>query len=89
MSFTGDDIQANREFFRAKLRATRQITDIVAWAEGEPGDRDFVLLDVRDRESFSKGHIRGALCVPLDELQAWGERLSRQKELVVYCWNHT
>lgn len=89
MSFSVEDIRANREYFAAKLRAQRQITDVLAYARAEPSRADFLLLDVRDRESFAKGHIPGAVCVPLLELPALACRLPLNTELVTYCWNHT
>ena len=89
MAFSPQDIQANRDYFRAKLRAERQKNDVIKTAKGEPGVGDFLLLDVRGRGPFAKGHIRGAVCVPLDELDVLAAQLPRDRELVTYCWNDT
>lgn len=89
MSFTPDDIRANREYFAAKLRAERQFNDVIKWAKGESGAPDFVLIDTRGRAPFRKAHIQGALCVPLDEVDALAGKLPRDRELVTYCWNAT
>ena len=43
MTFSSDDIKANREFFANRLRAEKQKTDVQHWAKGEPAGGDFVL----------------------------------------------
>ena len=89
MASTEQDIRANRDYFAAKLRAERQQSDVAKWAEGKPGAPDFLLLDVRGRDAFAKAHVRGALCVPLDELDALAGKLGKDRELVTYCWSGT
>jgi rhodanese-related sulfurtransferase len=54
----------------------------------EDGKFDFVLLDTRGRESFASGHIPGALCAPIDELDQLAASLPKDKEIVTYCWGH-
>ena len=44
-----------------------------------------VLVDVRPREEYQAGHIAGALCMPLDELEQRLESLPRDQEIVAYC----
>ncbi len=44
-----------------------------------------VLVDVRPREEYQAGHIAGALCMPLDELEQRPESLPRDQEIVAYC----
>jgi rhodanese-related sulfurtransferase len=51
-------------------------------ARGAPAR--FLLLDVRGRDAFAAGHIRGALCVPLEEVRALFPRLPRDRCLVTY-----
>jgi len=46
---------------------------------------DVVVLDVRPREEFEQGHIPGAVCVPLDELEARLRTLRKRTEVVAYC----
>jgi rhodanese-related sulfurtransferase len=48
-------------------------------------DGSVVLIDVRPREEFSQGHIRGAVSVPSEELAAWAKTAPRRKEIVAYC----
>jgi len=61
----------------------------------EPVDRDVLIkhiqngdvtiLDVRPLEEFKAGHIDGALCVPLNELEFMLAKLPKDKEIVAYC----
>ena len=46
-----------------------------------------VLLDVREKEEFALGYLRGATFIPMDELEDKAETLVPQKEvpIVVYC----
>jgi rhodanese-related sulfurtransferase len=85
MAFSEGDIRANRDFFAAKLRAEKQKVDILH--KVKDGTGDFLLLDVRARDAFRKGHIEGALCVPFEELDELMAQLPRDRELVTYCWN--
>ena len=48
----------------------------------------FVLLDTRGREAFAFGHITGAWCVQLEELEGVVSRLPKDREIVTYCWGH-
>ncbi|MBI4161583.1 MAG: hypothetical protein HY509_03960 [Acidobacteria bacterium] len=87
MEFTREQVRANRDYFAAKLGAERQKADVVRKVRDKKGD--FLLLDTRGRQAFEQGHIEGAWCVPLDELDALAGSLPRDRELVMYCWNHT
>lgn len=61
----------------------------------EPVDRDTLreqvlcgavtLLDVRPREEYNAGHLPRALCVPLDELEDYLDRLPKDQDIVAYC----
>jgi rhodanese-related sulfurtransferase len=44
-----------------------------------------VVIDVRPPEEYRAGHIRGALSLPLDELEARIRELPARKEIVAYC----
>ncbi len=46
---------------------------------------DVTLLDVRPREEYRAGHIPGAICVPLDELDVYLDKLSEGRDVVAYC----
>jgi rhodanese-related sulfurtransferase len=44
-----------------------------------------VVIDVRPPEEYRAGHIRGALSLPLDELESRLRELPARKEIVAYC----
>jgi rhodanese-related sulfurtransferase len=44
-----------------------------------------VLLDVRTDKEYSRGHIPGAVHVPLTEIGARVKKLKKDKEIVVFC----
>jgi rhodanese-related sulfurtransferase/DNA-binding transcriptional ArsR family regulator len=46
---------------------------------------EVVVLDVRPGDEYSKGHIPGAVGIPLDELPHRLQELSREAEIVAYC----
>jgi rhodanese-related sulfurtransferase/DNA-binding transcriptional ArsR family regulator len=46
---------------------------------------DVVVLDTRPAREYAAGHIAGAICVPVDELQHWLKQLPKTKEYVAYC----
>jgi rhodanese-related sulfurtransferase len=48
-------------------------------------DGSVVVLDVRPEEEYQAGHIPGALCVPVDALEAALQTLPREREIVAYC----
>jgi rhodanese-related sulfurtransferase len=81
-----EDIETNRRFFENKLSATKQKNDVIHKVKDGVGD--FLLLDTRPRGAFTKEHIDGAWCAPLDELQTLAATLPKEKELVTYCWSH-
>jgi len=57
------------------------LDSIRAWQQEK---KDFVLIDVRDPESFQQEHIPGAINVPAEE----NENIAkfRSKQVVLYCW---
>lgn len=87
MSYTREQIDENAAFFRMKLQAVKSSAEVDAWVKGEGGG-DFILADVRGRPAFEKGHIKGAICLPMEEIDARQSELTRDREVVVYCWNH-
>ena len=86
MAFKPVDIEANRAFFAAKLRAEKQKTDLIHKVKDGKGG-PFLLLDVRPRAAFRRSHIQGAWCVPYEELGSLAGGLPRDQELVTYCWS--
>jgi rhodanese-related sulfurtransferase len=52
---------------------------------GELGGPDATVLDVREPEEYTAGHIEGAINLPLSQLRRrWGE-LPRDRRLAVCC----
>ena len=44
-----------------------------------------ILLDVRSPKEFSRGHVQGALNIPVDELRGRLNELDASKEILEYC----
>ena len=48
-------------------------------------NQDVIVLDVRPREEYEKGHIPGALSIPLSQLQSRLAEIPKDREIVAYC----
>ncbi len=48
-------------------------------------DGDIVVLDVRPQVEYHAGHIRGALCIPVNELKTRLGEIPDGAEVVAYC----
>ncbi len=48
-------------------------------------DSSFILVDVRDPQEFSAGHIPGAINIPSQKFAAGSAVLDKKKLIVVYC----
>jgi rhodanese-related sulfurtransferase len=83
-----EEVRRNRDCFASKISAKKLKSDAAKKAKGNPSEGDFLLLDVRGRQSFALGHIRAALCVPFPELADLMPRLPNDRDLVAYCSNH-
>lgn len=86
-AFSPNEIRANIEYFKQKLRAEKQRNDVFKAVEGT-APFNFLLIDTRGRDAYASGHIRGALCIPEDEVAKAAEQLPKDKEIVTYCWSH-
>lgn len=47
--------------------------------------KDIIWIDVRNRDDYKKGHIKGALGIPLSDLEYNLDKISQDKEIVFYC----
>lgn len=74
-----------REYFEMKLRAEKQVADVVDSLEHE--NSDLLLVDVRDRESYRNGHVPGAVSILLEEVDTRYKELPKEKEVVTYCYS--
>jgi len=61
-------------------------TNIITWDEGGKLDKDdYILLDVRTEREFKRGHVEGAVNIPLDSLRDRIHELDKSKIIVTYC----
>ncbi len=44
-----------------------------------------VLLDVRPKQEFDAGHLRGAVNIPIDELRRRLKELPKDRQVITYC----
>jgi rhodanese-related sulfurtransferase/DNA-binding transcriptional ArsR family regulator len=89
--------RALRELAESRLaEIPRLVQDYFAGADGlEPipsqellrraRGREVVVLDVRPPEEYAAGHIKGAVSVPLHDLERRLAELPRSKRVVAYC----
>lgn len=47
---------------------------------------DYIILDVRTQDEYKSGHIKGAICIPNEEISGAVSELPNKKQLIlVYC----
>ncbi len=56
-------------------------------AEQLMNDRDIVVADVRDQESFEEGHIANAMHLSMSTLQEYCQRVDKEKPVLIYCYH--
>ena len=61
------------------------LVDQVGWDSALDLPADAVLVDVRTRGEYDRGHIEGALHIPVDELRARLAELPAGKRILVHC----
>ena len=44
-----------------------------------------VIVDVRGKEAYNAGHIKGALSIPFNEIEERSKELPHNKTIVAYC----
>jgi rhodanese-related sulfurtransferase len=47
--------------------------------------KDIVWIDVRDAQDYKRGHVNGALGIPLSEIESRINEIPKDKEIVLYC----
>jgi hydroxyacylglutathione hydrolase len=55
------------------------------WKAGDKSPVPFMLLDVRTPEEYAEGHIKGALLIPVQELQQRISEVPKDRQVYVYC----
>ena len=78
--------QGLAETFRQRLEGEIDPQTVVPMLGQQ--DLSFVLLDVRELASFEEEHVRGALHVPLAELQDRLAELPEDRTILVYSYDH-
>ena len=48
-------------------------------------DSGYVFVDVRSKSEYDSGHIKGALFIPLSEIEVRLSEIPRDKPVVLYC----
>ena len=70
-----------REFLRGRQNGhTVSRDDVVSLLRDNT-----LLLDVRPRAEFEAGHLRGAINIPIEELNARVNELPRDRRFIIYC----
>lgn len=60
------------------------LEDFVSLLE-KPEESNVIVIDVRSRQSFQRGHIPGAISIPLNDLGKRVPEISRDASIVTYC----
>jgi len=50
-----------------------------------PGEANEVLVDVRTRREWDRGHVEGAVNIPVDEIRERLDELPKDKAVIAYC----
>ncbi len=72
----------------AAVDATISVTTLAHWLkERDNGERDFVLVDVREPNEYEINHIPGSVLIPKNEFLTGAalERLPQDKQVVLHC----
>jgi len=68
-------------------RGYNHITPSEVKEKVDSGKNDFLILDVRRKDSYSKGHIKGAISAPFNDLIVSKPiELDRDKEIIITCY---
>ncbi len=51
----------------------------------DSGNKDFVIVDVRDESEYKEGHIPSAINIPAESFAAKSGVLPKEKKIIVYC----
>jgi len=57
------------------------------WQQGKQSPIPFVMLDVRTPKEYAEGHIKGALFIPVQELETRLSEVPKDKQVYVYCYS--
>jgi len=77
------EISADIKYERPYASNTISLETFRHYLDNNPGN--VLILDVRDREEYEKGHFPGAVNFPLDELPFRLDEIDKKKEIVTHC----
>jgi predicted sulfurtransferase len=76
-------------FWAAAAGCGLDLDDVARIAPDEARDalerQQAVAVDTRYRFQYEAGHIKGAICMPLEEIEARADELPRDKQVITYC----
>jgi len=55
------------------------------WQQGKNASIPFMFLDVRTPEEYAKGHVKGAVLIPVQTLSEHLAEIPKDKQVYVYC----
>lgn len=58
---------------------------MLVWDDLNKIDEEYIFVDVRTKLEFAKGHVEGAINIPVDDLRQRLQELDPAKLIVVYC----
>ncbi|HHY25837.1 MAG TPA: FAD-dependent oxidoreductase [Desulfitobacterium dehalogenans] len=58
---------------------------MLVWDDLNKIDEDYIFVDVRTKVEFAKGHVEGAINIPVDDLRQRIQELDPKKLIIVYC----
>ncbi len=76
-----------KRYFAAKLAAElgpHNVKRLIELSRDE-----IVILDVRSSEAFRESHVPGAINIPFEQLPIRLKELSKQRQMISYCWDVT
>ena len=50
-------------------------------------DKNYLIVDVRDPDSYKRGHVPTAINIPAYEVDKNLKKLSKNKTLILYCYH--
>ena len=50
-------------------------------------DKDYLIVDVRDKDAYKAGHVPTAINVPSREWEKHLSKLPKNKKLILYCYH--
>ena len=61
------------------------ITKIISGKEVEKNKDYFDIIDVRTKEEYDMGHVKGAINIPFDEILDHLDKINKDNPTILYC----